>query len=60
LGSQWNITMFHYRNHGSAFGRVLVGVDISKETEPAFFEYLDSLGYTYFDETQNNAYKLFL
>ena len=60
LGSQWNITMFHYRNHGSAFGRVLVGVDISKETETAFFEYLDSLGYTYFDETQNDAYKLFL
>ncbi|RAP34569.1 threonine ammonia-lyase, biosynthetic [Candidatus Marinamargulisbacteria bacterium SCGC AG-439-L15] len=60
LGSQWNITMFHYRNHGSAFGRVLVGVDISKETETQFFNYLDSLGYTYFDETMNKAYKLFL
>ena len=60
LGSQWNITMFHYRNHGAAFGRVFVGVDIAKDTESLFFEYLDSLGYTYFDESLNKAYKLFL
>ncbi|RAP27616.1 threonine ammonia-lyase, biosynthetic, partial [Candidatus Marinamargulisbacteria bacterium SCGC AG-343-D04] len=55
LGTKWNISLFHYRNHGAAFGRVLVGVQVPPVTESMFFEYLDSLGYTYFDETDNVA-----
>lgn len=60
LGGRWNISMFHYRNHGSAYGRVLVGMQV-EESEHAVVEgFLDELNYRYWDETQNDAYKLFL
>ncbi len=60
LGSQWNISMFHYRNHGSAFSRVLMGVQVGDEDLPAFLEMLDTVGFRYWDETKNPAYQLFL
>ncbi|WP_165008886.1 threonine ammonia-lyase, biosynthetic [Neisseria yangbaofengii] len=56
----WNITLFHYRNHGADYGRILVGIDVPPADEAAFNEFLDSLGYVYQDETDNQAYQLFL
>ena len=60
LGSGLNISMFHYRNHGSAFGKVLVGFQASKEDGLEVKRFLDELGYRYEDETHNEAYQLFL
>lgn len=58
LGGQWNISMFHYRNHGDAYGRVLVGLQaVGEETDVT--HYLDELGYPYQDENNNDACKLF-
>lgn len=60
LGQQWNISMFHYRNHGAAYGRVLVGLQASKKDRKAVVRFLDSLHYSYTEETDNPVYKLFL
>jgi threonine dehydratase len=60
LHSDWNISLFHYRNHGADFGRVLVGMQVPAEDHVAFGEFLQCLGYAYVDETQNPAYRLFL
>ncbi len=60
LGSRWNITMFHYRNHGSAWGRVLAGFEAGPQERGALSEYLDRIGYRYWEETGNPAYELFL
>ncbi|MAJ87820.1 MAG: hypothetical protein CMK28_07290 [Porticoccaceae bacterium] len=60
LGDRWNITMFHYRNHGSAFGRVLVAFQAKAREDASIMEFLDSLGYRYVNETQNRSYQLFL
>lgn len=60
LGEHWNITLFHYRNHGAAYGRVLAGFDVSKNSENDFFNHLETLGYAWFEETENPAYKAFL
>ncbi|WP_191602160.1 threonine ammonia-lyase, biosynthetic [Marinomonas algicola] len=58
LGGQWNISMFHYRNHGDAYGRVLVGLQaVGEETDVT--RYLDDLGYPYQDENDNLACQLF-
>ncbi|ADZ92961.1 threonine ammonia-lyase, biosynthetic [Marinomonas mediterranea] len=58
LGGQWNISMFHYRNHGDAYGRVLVGLQaVGEETDVT--RYLDELGYPYQDENDNAACELF-
>ena len=58
LGGEWNISMFHYRNHGDAYGRVLVGLQaVGEETDVT--QYLDALGYPYQDETNNQACQLF-
>ena len=56
----WNISMFHYRNHGAAYGRVLVGMQVPPEQSDAFAHFLADLGYLYTDETHNPAYALFL
>lgn len=56
----WNITMFHYRNHGSAYGRVLAGLQIPKEDRKKFKATLDELNYQYTDESDNPAYTFFL
>jgi threonine dehydratase len=60
LGGRFNISMFHYRNHGSAFGRVLVGLQVPKKDRQALSVFLDQLDYRYTDETNNQAYKFFL
>jgi len=60
LGGRWNISMFHYRNHGAAYGRVLVGMEVPPQDREKVNHYLNELGYTWFDETNNPAYTLFL
>ncbi|MCX7186778.1 MAG: threonine ammonia-lyase, biosynthetic [Methylophilales bacterium] len=60
MGHDWNISLFHYRNHGADFGRVLVGMQVPPADTNQFHEFLDQLGYPYWDETENPAYKLFL
>ena len=60
LGEHWNITLFHYRNHGAAFGQVLAGFEVSDEQQLAFFRHLKDLGYQYQEETHNPCYKAFL
>lgn len=60
LGVQWNITMFHYRNHGAAWGRVLVGFEAGPGDRPELAAYLDRIGYRYWEESDNPAYRLFL
>lgn len=56
----WNISLFHYRNHGADFGRVLVGMEVPPSQEIDFKCFLNNLGYRYWDESKNPAYKLFL
>ena len=56
----WNISLFHYRNHGADFGRVLVGLQVPAKEKAAFRKFLDRLGYAYRDETRNPACALFL
>jgi len=60
LHSDWNISLFHYRNHGSDFGRVLVGMQVPPDDKTAFQAFLDRLGYEYVDESENPAYRMFL
>lgn len=60
MGHGWNISLFHYRNHGADFGRVLVGMQVPPSELSAFHDFLSKLGYPYWDETENPAYKLFL
>ena len=59
LSRGWNISLFHYRNHGAAFGRVLVGLQLTKDEVVEFRAFLKELGYRYTEETDNAAYKLF-
>ncbi len=59
LGKEWNISLFHYRNHGAAYGRVLMGIQIEMGEKAKLINKLDSLGYPYWDETENPAYRLF-
>ena len=59
LGKRWNITLFHYRNHGAAYGRVLMGASVPPGEQDAFHRSLDTLGYRYWDETANPAYHIF-
>ncbi|KGJ90871.1 threonine ammonia-lyase, biosynthetic [Colwellia psychrerythraea] len=60
MGEHWNITLFHYRNHGAAFGQVLAGFDLEKNQQTEFFQHLDALGYQWQEETDNLAYQTFL
>jgi threonine dehydratase len=60
IGTQWNISLFHYRNHGSDFGRVLAGIQVPERDLPSFERHLKELGYAYADETGNPAYRMFL
>ena len=60
IGNRWNISLFHYRNHGAAYGRVLVGMQIPVNERKELVSYLDKLGYPYWEETDNPAYRLFL
>ena len=60
MRSDWNISLFHYRNHGADYGRVLVGIQVPKKETGQFTAFLKKLGYPYADETRNPAYRLFL
>ncbi len=60
MRTDWNISLFHYRNHGADYGRVLVGMQVPKKEMPAFRRFLAELGYPYVDESRNPAYQLFL
>ncbi len=60
VGTRWNITMFHYRNHGSDNGRVLAGIQVPKAERAQFTQHLNALHYPYTEETANPAYKMFL
>jgi threonine dehydratase len=60
LGQRWNISMFHYRNHGAAYGRILVGVQVPRSEQRVFDQVLDKINYRYWDETENRAYQLYL
>ena len=60
LGGRWNISLFHYRNHGADFGRVLAGFEVPVDEMPAFESFLEGLGYPYEHERGNAAYDLFL
>ncbi|MGE5154778.1 MAG: threonine ammonia-lyase, biosynthetic [Bdellovibrio bacteriovorus] len=59
LGRRWNITLFHYRNHGAAYGRVLMGLSVPPGERATFRAYLGTLGYQHWDETDNPAYGIF-
>lgn len=60
LGKRWNISMFHYRNHGAANGRVLVGLQVPASEKKELQKYLNELAYPFWEESDNPAYKLFL
>ena len=60
MGSGWNISLFHYRNHGADVGRVLVGLQVPDKDRAAFRRFLKELGYDYADESRNPAYRIFL
>lgn len=60
LGAKWNISLFHYRNHGAAYGRVLVGLQVPDEERDVLLRYFHELGYRHWDESHNPAYALFL
>jgi len=60
LGENWNITLFHYRNHGAAFGRVLAGFELPQQQYNDFIAHLEQLGYQYKDESDNPVYNTFL
>ena len=60
INHNWNISLFHYRNHGADYGRVLVGMQVPRSDKKALKIFLDTLGYPYWDESDNPAYRLFL
>jgi threonine dehydratase len=60
IGTRWNITLFHYRNHGSDYGRVLAGIQVPKAEREEFVQHLNALHYPYNEETANPAYRMFL
>lgn len=60
MSPNWNISMFHYRNNGADYGRIVVGIQVPPEDKADWEAFLETLGYQYWDENQNPAYKLFL
>jgi threonine dehydratase len=60
MGERWNISLFHYRNHGAAYGRVLMGFQVKEDERDQFQEFVDGLGITFWKETENPAYQKFL
>ena len=56
----WNISLFHYRNQGADYGRILVGMQVPDGEDAAFLQFLGTLGYPWVEETDNPAYRLFL
>ncbi|MCL4142690.1 UNVERIFIED_CONTAM: hypothetical protein GTU68_014700, partial [Idotea baltica] len=60
MDESWNISLFHYRSHGSDMGRILVGIQVSKEDQESFSKFLNNLGYQFWEETDSPACSLFL
>jgi threonine dehydratase len=60
MSPNWNISLFHYRNHGADYGRIVVGMQVPPNEMPELQAFLETLGYQYWNESQNPAYKLFL
>ena len=60
MGSDWNISLFHYRNHGADVGRVLVGLQVPERSRAQLRRFLHDLGYDFTDESRNPAYRFFL
>ncbi len=60
MRSDWNISLFHYRNHGADYGRVLAGMQVPRRDDAKFRRFLKDLGYRHWDESANPAYRLFL
>jgi threonine dehydratase len=60
IGTEWNISLFHYRNHGSDYGRILAGIDVPQEETAELEAHLAELGYPHWEESDNPAYRLFL
>ena len=60
MAPNWNISLFHYRNHGADYGRILVGIQVPKNEQKQFQSFLASLGYPHWNESANPAYRLFL
>ncbi len=60
IGTHWNISLFHYRNHGSDHGRVLAGIDVPQQDTGRLKRHLERLGYAYWEESDNPAYTMFL
>ncbi len=60
MNPEWNISLFHYRNEGADYGRILVGIQVADSTNKAFRKFLAKLGYPHCDESNNPAYRLFL
>jgi threonine dehydratase len=60
VGTRWNISLFHYRNHGSDYGRVLAGIQVPPSERDEFVLHIDELHYAYTEETNNPVYRMFL
>ncbi|NOX27200.1 MAG: threonine ammonia-lyase, biosynthetic [Gammaproteobacteria bacterium] len=60
IGNVWNISLFHYRNHGAAYGRVLMGIQVEQNEQETLHQFLTKLNYPYKEETDNPAYRQFL
>jgi len=60
IGTDWNISLFHYRNHGSDYGRILAGIDVPQDETEMLEEHLSDLGYAHWEESDNPAYRIFL
>ncbi len=60
IGTNWNISLFHYRNHGSDYGRILAGIDVAQQETDELEAHLAELGYVYSEESENPAYTMFL
>ncbi len=60
MGERWNISLFHYRNHGAAYGRVLIGFQVGQKDRQAFRRFVEELGIPHWHETENPAYRMFL
>jgi threonine dehydratase len=60
MSPNWNISLFHYRNHGADYGKILVGMQVPHEDKKAFKEFLKTTNYRHWDESAHPAYQLFL
>ncbi len=60
VGERWNISLFHYRNHGASVGRVLMGIQVRPDERERFRSFLDEIGLPSWEESENAAYLMFL